>query len=345
MIFRFLTLPTKFFAAFRLALIFIILLPNALYASQGGEEELKGPETAELINVGDWQIGLAFGIGKRTSVVYQQDDIPLYLVPSIKYYDEHVFFDNGTLGYTWHENHKFAFSVITELNPLAAQFYDYHPENVLFDNALSGEAAAPVTDAEDFNGDASDEITGEPTQGQDGQDSEGPKQQPVEKSIKDIKLKQPRWSLDAGLQLNWFINQNQSLVAQVFTDVANLHNGQRFELLWSYGLRFDQFEKVKDSELGHWRAQVQLGLSYLNKTTSQYYYGIDQRHLASGEITYNAKAALNPSFSITATRPLSRHLKLLLFYKQQSLDSTISQSPKITDDKLNTYFAGVVYEF
>ena len=51
--------------------------------------------------IGQWQLSVAFGMGVRSSPIHGGDSVPLYVVPSISYYDEHFYFDDATLGYSF----------------------------------------------------------------------------------------------------------------------------------------------------------------------------------------------------------------------------------------------------
>ena len=287
------------------------------------------PDNVELVDINQWQLGVAIGIGRRTSVVHGQEDLPLYLIPTVKYYGEQIFFDNGTLSFTLLEDANTATSLVTELNPLAAQFYDYHPENMLFDNAISSDVSVPEQDFEMVDSDSPDPDSGD--QAEPDPDTPAP-------SVDSVALKRPRWSLDLGLQHNWFINQQQMLVSQIFTDASNLHNGYRIELLWSYSQRLPAVSPGL-------KAQLKLGGQLLDKETSQYYYGIDERHTSDTELRYRAKASFNSSVSLTLTQSIGADFKLITFYKQQHLDTRLYSSPKISSKQIETLFLGVHYDF
>ena len=63
------------------------------------------------IKLATWHIAVGVGIGIATNPLHGGDDIPLIVLPDLAYYDEHLFFDNGVLGYTFIQDKRFVFSV------------------------------------------------------------------------------------------------------------------------------------------------------------------------------------------------------------------------------------------
>ncbi len=75
----------------------------------------------DCVDIGNWDIGLAFGWGRKTNPVRNNNDIPLYIVPSITYYGESWYFDNGNIGYTLAEEENYTFNLTTSYS--ADPFY------------------------------------------------------------------------------------------------------------------------------------------------------------------------------------------------------------------------------
>jgi len=71
-------------------------------------------ETASdsCVAVGEWELKLALGVGKRTNPVVDSSDIPLILVPQISYYGERFFIENLEVGYTIHDSERFMLNAI-----------------------------------------------------------------------------------------------------------------------------------------------------------------------------------------------------------------------------------------
>lgn len=290
----------------------------------------------ELAAVSQWNFGLALGFGQKQNIILGQSDLNIYLVPTISYYGDKWFFDNGSLGYSFIEKPKYALSLISEINPFSAQYYDYHPLNVfLFDSSVSND----FSDAEasqyypDTVLDSGAEL---PSQPDDQNTVEG-----LERVETNLELSKPDWSIDVGLQHNWFISNRFSVVSKIFTDVSNVHNGKRADINLSYRYQV----RGDNTFLANWQFNVQFGLSLLSRQTTQYFYGIDERHVHLRSYHYLTDAAINKTIRMNLRKPISNNLNVLLYWKTEFLDDTISNSPRVTNDQSNTYFMGLLYAF
>lgn len=74
------------------------------------------------VDKGHWQLAISMGHGTRTSFNPNEQRFVHTFVPTISYYGEKVFFDNGLLGYTFHENPTYTLSAVTEFNPIRSYF-------------------------------------------------------------------------------------------------------------------------------------------------------------------------------------------------------------------------------
>ena len=317
------------------ATLALVFLANCdAYANVGNADVVDAPNTAteNVEKVGEWQFAIGLGLGQKTSVVYDQDDRNLYIIPSIKYYGERVFFDNGTLGYTFFENRHHAFSAVVELNPLVAQFKQYHPDNIFNPTAVSDSLTSPSVEQADEFGDASGEVAGpvEDNASDGGNAYQGPSP-----TLADVPLESLDWSVDAGLQHNWFISDNLTLITELYTDISSVHSGSRMrsKINWALPKTFG------------WQPLFSAGLHYIDDKSSQYYFGIDARDTDNDSVYFSVKNALNTEISVTAIRPLSNDWSVLLFYRYEWLDSALAASPLITDDAIKTYFIGLTYAF
>lgn len=99
----------------RLCLFIISLFSLSAWAHPYCEER-------ECIPVGEWDLGLALGYGQKSNPLRHQDDIPLYVIPSIAYYGENWFFDNGNLGLTLAESENYTINLVTALQQRAGFF-------------------------------------------------------------------------------------------------------------------------------------------------------------------------------------------------------------------------------
>jgi outer membrane protein len=63
-----------------------------------------------------WEIGIAFGYGKRSNPLVQSDDIPVLVDIDIAWYGKRWFFDNGDVGRTLLDNDRFTLNATARLN-------------------------------------------------------------------------------------------------------------------------------------------------------------------------------------------------------------------------------------
>ncbi len=119
----------------RLCLFIISLFSLSAWAHPYCEER-------ECIPVGEWDLGLALGYGQKSNPLRHQDDIPLYVIPSIAYYGENWFFDNGNLGLTLAESENYTINLVTAYSRERAFFYRWDPSNVF---TFSGGSQVSIT--------------------------------------------------------------------------------------------------------------------------------------------------------------------------------------------------------
>ena len=180
------------------------------FTSLAGPQPLPLPDNASIVDISRWHFSLALGVGERTNPLHGGDNTPLYLVPSLHYYADNFYFDNGDLGYSFIQTDQLVISVLATVNDENAYFSRWHPKNV-FVSQITHALIGPVEKLDQgFN-------IG--VQGPVNKDFVSHK--PVD--IADISKR--KWAIDAGIQLNWFIVDNLNLTGQVLHDVNNVYHG------------------------------------------------------------------------------------------------------------------------
>jgi outer membrane protein len=267
--------------------------------------------TDSCATVGEWKFSLAVGAGVYTNPLHGGDDIPLVLIPQISYYGEKAFFENNTLGYSFFENDQLIISAITQLNHEKAYFTRWHPQNILIESVSSGDVTTPS------GGNPVDE------------------DKYVEVDIKDVSNR--RWAIDAGVQLNWFINKTTDLQVQVLHDVNNVYNG--------FNGQIELTRIMRIAPLPNTLISLSLGTNINSKNLVDYYYGISQTSESSVDLDYQGKLSITPYFRLVLTHQLSERWRVKLNIKRMFLDDAMTDSPLVKDDYINTIFAGVSYDF
>lgn len=177
---------------------------------------------APKLDLEQWHVGVAIGVGQITNPLAGGDDIPLIVIPDVAYYDEQFYFDNGQLGFTLHESNKHVLSIISEVNPENRFFVSWHPANQ-FISLNSSESA-------------NDKV----------------------QSIDISDIKKPDWSLDLGINYQ-YITQQYAFSLNMLQDISAVHNGHRasinFKKHWQVGT-FRYFAGIGadyiSSELAHY---------------------------------------------------------------------------------------------
>jgi len=170
---------------FLLSVLLLLFCANTMAQCLESDTTLTEQQIAnnDCTLVGQWDFSLGFGWGKHTNPLYDGKDTPLYVVPSLRYYGEKLYFDDGVLGYTFFDSPNISISVIAQLNGHAASFYRWHPSNIVLSNRQLASSA--------------EELDSRYTEGVTG---------PERKiSINDVSKR--RWAADAGVQFNYFFNE------------------------------------------------------------------------------------------------------------------------------------------
>ncbi|MDP2561054.1 MipA/OmpV family protein [Psychrobium sp. 1_MG-2023] len=152
-------------------------------------------DSESCVTVGQWHLSVAAGYGELSNPLYGEEDIELYLLPSISYYGEKFYFDDGTLGYSFIELPDLTVSGIVNINNQSVFFRRWHPTNILQGNIMSS-----------FSGD-------------------------VGKLSADIsKLPKRNIAVDGGIQLNYYFNNNWAFQSRLMHDISGVYKGFNAQL-------------------------------------------------------------------------------------------------------------------
>jgi outer membrane protein len=198
------------------------MLFGSVYASPAKSSEY---EPHQDITIGQWHLSLNTGLGIMTNPLKGGADLPLVLIPEVAYYAEHLFFDNGRLGYSLKPDSPHVINLVSEFNPETRFFVDWHPANIF---ALSSSNAFNASSVE-FK-----------------------EQQP---KLDINELNKRKWALDAGLSYH-YIYEKHVISAQALADISGVYQGWRSALQWQMTHKIGKV-LVKPS-LGIWYKSAQL---------------------------------------------------------------------------------------
>jgi outer membrane protein len=141
------------------------------------------------------------------------------------------------------------------------------------------------------------------------------------------------FALNSGLEF-LYISPLGDVQAQVLTDVSQTHEGQEAWLSWSrpWYTQSSEFNLTLGAE---WKSHDLIG----------YYYGVLPEESFSGRPEYHGASGTNTFIRLAARHKLGRHLNLVGMIEREFLSSAISNSPIVDQDSVDTFFAGLYYQF
>jgi len=262
-------------------------------------------QTENHIATDKLHFSIALGAGVKTNPLVGGNNIPLFIVPSLRFYGEKFYFDNGDLGYSFIQNKQLTLSAVSRINSENAYFSRWHPKNIFVFSSSSVSI--------------------------DGNSPETPK----EININDIHDRQ--WAIDAGLQLNWFITSVSQVKVQLLHDINDVYNGLNGSVEY-----FRQFSPISSSPIN---VQIKIGFDWFSQSMVNYYYGINNKDKVNPTLHYQSGSALNPYIKLHANYPLSKQWKFFSAVSYKILATNIKDSPIVEEKNNITAFIGASYVF
>ena len=191
-------------------ILFVLITSLSILPAIGMAKEACAPEN-QCIEMNNWDLGIAIGWGQKSNPLRDFDDIPLFFIPTVAYYGEHWFFDNGNLGYTLAEQESFTINLVTSYSLDRAYFYQWDPSNIFLNRGTQVEAKA-------IN---SMSLSTEP-----------------EPEFNSLETR--NFTLLGGAEA--FIYTRLGIIRLAYThDMFNVHQGSEAQIKWTYGWDYDRF--------------------------------------------------------------------------------------------------------
>jgi len=262
----------------------------------------------DYIEVDRWDLGFAVGYGEISNLIKDFDDTPIYVIPTIAYYGDNWFFDNGSLGYTLLEGNDYSVNLLGTFSSDRAFFYRWDPSNIFQARSSAGGSRNSQNPLSIRS------ISSEPKL--------------------DINELESRHFTYLGGVETFFYSPFGTLKLAVTHDLFNVHNGTEAQFKWSHSATFNR-----------WNIELSAMLDWKSKQIVDYYYGIRASENAYWSNMYQAQSALNQSVAITGQYALTDSWGLLLMARYTHVASTITQSPLVEKNHTTTYFVGAAYRF
>jgi outer membrane protein len=191
-------------------ILFVLITSLSILPAIGMAKEACAPEN-QCIEMNNWDLGIAIGWGQKSNPLRDFDDIPLFFIPTVAYYGEHWFFDNGNLGYTLAEQESFTINLVTSYSLDRAYFYQWDPSNIFLNRGTQVEAKAINSMV----------LSTEP-----------------EPEFNSLETR--NFTLLGGAEA--FIYTRLGIIRLAYThDMFNVHQGSEAQIKWTYGWDYDRF--------------------------------------------------------------------------------------------------------
>ena len=265
---------------------------------------------ANDIEVDQWQLGVALGLGMKSNPLRGGDDIPLLVLPDISYYGERWFLDNFTLGYSVYQSERLVLSLITGANGEKAYFSFWHPTNFVTLN--SSEFVSAAEQGPSFNIDG------------------GPMRELPPVTIDDVSKRRFAW--DGGVMANLYLPWGE-LMIRAMADVSKVYQGTHGRIDWS------RHGSVRD-----WQWRMSVGADWQSNALIDYYYGVPDNSDFSGG-GYRGRSGWSPYATMMVSHPINENWQGLMTVKYQKLGSGMADSPLVTTGATASFFIGAAYQF
>ncbi|ABV86207.1 MltA-interacting MipA family protein [Shewanella pealeana ATCC 700345] len=261
----------------------------------------------DCIEVGRWDLGFSLGYGNKSNPLKDYKDIPIYVVPTLAYYGNSWFFDNGNIGYTLAEGENYTVNMVTTFSHDSAFFHRWDPSNIFL---LSGSGNQSATSS--IGATMSTKSIVEPVIGE---------------------LENRNFTYLGGDEA--FIYTRFGIVhASVAHDILDVHGGLESKLKWFYNIPLDK-----------WNFEFAAVLDWKSDEVVDYYYGVRPSESLYWNQAYQAESALNKSIEFTGQYVLTENWNLLLVARYTDIADAIVDSPLVDKDYTSTYFVGAAYRF
>lgn len=148
---------------------------------------------------GEWDIGIALGLGARNNPLVDGETIPNIVLFDVAWYGETLYFDNGEFGFKWHDSDAL----------LAESYVTLDRENIFFElwhpaNFTVNVSAPSVPDNIPDSGNSNFEI-----------------------SKDDVATR--KWAVNVGSRIHYYFGDYEATFS-LETDISSVHQGHKAEL-------------------------------------------------------------------------------------------------------------------
>ncbi|GAB2692794.1 MipA/OmpV family protein [Aliiglaciecola aliphaticivorans] len=262
------------------------------------------------IHEGEWDIGVAFGLGLRTNPLVDGDNFPNLILIDVAWYGEQFYFDNAELGYQWLQTQEFGVESYLTLDREKTFFELWHPGNVTVPAVLP---SSPSVDTPDK-----------------GSEDE-PNSDNLRLSVDEISDR--NWAMNFGTRFH-FYSGNHEVSFSIETDASKVHNGQKANLSYQYFWSGDD-----------WQFVVRPSLIWKSAKLANYYYGINEKDTIDSSFHYSVSSGIQPGLSFLYTQKLNEDWHWVANLAYRKLHASMVNSPIVEENNVSNVFFGVGRRF
>lgn len=258
-----------------------------------------------------WSLSVAVGTGEISNPVKGKDDLALWVLRHVRYEGERFFLQNLDMGFTLIENET------QQLNALLTPSYD----QIFFRDR---DRWSYLIEAGAFSGQVKHTLH-----------TEASNQMVVESNALEIQSgREPKRAMAAlgGLEYQATLGV-LDLQAQWLYDLTDYYQGQELRLSMSY-----------EKNLANHTLSATFGARWLDNRSMNYFYGTapNESPYYGG---YQAPATWLPLARVDWRYPITPRFSLMAFASYRPLPQAVTESPRIVEDQVVTFFAGGIYHF
>ncbi len=293
---------------------------------------------AGCVEVGEWDISIGFGIGLRSNPLIDGDDLPLFVLPAVRYYGEHFFIDTYTGGYTFYDSGMHQLSAVATIGFDQLYFNTRNVGSLVVDaGPILGSSNNTLEEDEyqlDIGGitaggrESSDNLVPE------SNESNAPLESPDWRAPIDIdQLHNRNTAVFSGLEWAYYA-ENWDGSLQLLHDVTAVHKGQEIRAALSRtGRIVNEF------------IELSLGFSWQSAELLQYYYGVEKDEVEDEALEYYASDGISPFVRLDWRRKIKGNWSWQATLHNRWLSPSIKNSPLLDEDSVLTLYVGGVYHF
>ncbi len=293
------------------------------------------------VQVGQWDLSIGLGLGQRSNPVISNDDIPIYILPSISYYGKRLFWETDTLGFTVFESPRSLFNIVTTVSYDQTFFHEWGIGNFSIEGG-GGRSGDSLSLRSESNGQVSGDLV-RPDESLDGGqafdpagdgDFEGPVVDDGNSEIIDLDALHDRdMAALSGFEY-LYDYKNIGVSLQVLKDVSGVHNGMQVRT--GVATYFDH-EKHDYT--------FSLGAEWKDSETQDYYYGVRLDEVENDALAYIVGDDWSYYAKFDWRYRASRHWEWRAVIHHRWLGDEVKNSPLVDEATTSAVFFGGVYHF